>query len=65
MTVTKEQLVKEAVNTMLALACNSSYELLCTVQAIKDLLTRLGIGEDDLIAELFGRQEDGGENGVV
>lgn len=62
MTVTKEQLVKEAANALLALTCNSSYELISAVQAIKELLTRLGIGEDDVIAELHKRNvsEDDG-----
>lgn len=62
MTVTKEQLVKEAVNTMLALDCNNNFELYSAVLAIKELLTRLGIGEDDVIAELHKRNvsEDDG-----
>lgn len=62
MTFTKEQLVKEAADTLLALTCNSSYELLSAVQAIKELLTRLGIGEGDVIAELHKRNvsEDDG-----
>lgn len=62
MTFTKEQLVKEAVNTMLALDCNNNFELYSAVQAIKDLLTRLGIGEADVIAELHKRNvsEDDG-----
>ena len=47
--------MKEAANTLLALTCNSHYELLSAVQAIKELLTRLGIGEDDVIAELHKR----------
>lgn len=62
MTFTKEQLVKEAVNTMLTMDRNSSFELYSAVQAVKELLTRLGIGEDDVIAELHKRNmsEDDG-----
>lgn len=62
MTFTKEQLVKEAVNTMLTMDRNSSFELYSAVQAVKELLTRLEIGEDDVIAELHKRNmsEDDG-----
>ena len=62
MTFTNEQLVKEAVNTMLTMDRNSSFELYSAVQAVKELLTRLEIGEDDVIAELHKRNmsEDDG-----
>ncbi len=63
MTFTKEQLVKEAVNTMLELDCNSSFELLSAVQAVKELLTRLGIGRDDVTAELHKRQNVSEDDG--
>lgn len=63
MTFTKEQLVKEAANTLIEMGDDSFFVLENATYTIKNLLTRLGIGQNDLLAEMLRRQEDGGENG--
>lgn len=63
MIVTKERLVKEAANALMAMQDDSFFELAGATLAIKDFLARIGVGENDLIAELL-RQQNEGEDGV-
>lgn len=58
MIVTKKRLVREAANALMAIGDDSFFELSSATLAIKDLLARLGIGENDLIAELLKRQQE-------
>lgn len=58
MIVTKKRLVREAANALMALQDDSFFELASATFAIKDLLARLGIGENDLNAELLKRQQE-------
>ena len=58
MIVTKKRLMKEAVNTLMSMDDDSFFELAGATLAIKELLARFGIVENDLIAELIRRQQE-------
>lgn len=58
MTFTKEQLVKEAANALMAMQDDSFFELASATFAINGFLIRLGINGNDLLAELIRRQQE-------
>lgn len=58
MIVTKKRLVKEAANALMALQNDNFFELTSATLAIKDLLARVGVGENDFIAELLRWQQE-------